>query len=386
MSFAEGFWSLRLRTRALFRREQVGQEIDDELRDHLEQQIAQNLAAGMAAEEARTQALRALGGITQIREQCVEAKRFKAAEDFVEDLRYGLRQLRRNPGFSVLALLCLILGIGANAAVFSWLEGVLFRPYPMVVHQERLVALAGTSRGESGATEIAWPDLLAVRESCTQCESVFVSKITSSTLNIGARAEVTVGSIVSANYFEAIGVRPASGARLRAQRGDREQRASGGGDQLSALAAAVSRAIRNIIGKVQRLNNVPHTIVGVAPAGFFGTFVGWAMQFWVPASMEETFESGGYKLEDRGARWVEAYARLKPGVTRAQAQEEISAIAVRLESEYPATNRGRGMRLWPLWATPFNNAGTLLPTLEIMIVVVAFVLLIACANVGTCCW
>ena len=107
--------------------------------------------------------------------------------------------------------LCLVLGIGANAAVFSWLEGVLFRPYPMVAHQERLVALAGTSRGESGATEIAWPDLLAVRESCTQCEAVFVSKITSSTLNIGARAEVTVGSIVSANYFEAIGVRPVLG-------------------------------------------------------------------------------------------------------------------------------------------------------------------------------
>src|SRR5271170_3572318 len=106
------------------------------------------------------------------------------------------------------------------------------------------------------------------------------------------------------------------------------------------------------------------------------------MQFWVPASMEETFESGGYKLEDRGARWIEAYVRLKPGVTRAQAQEEISAIAARLENNYSATNRGRGISLWPLWQTPFNNAGTLLPTLEIMVAVVAFVLLIACANVG----
>ena len=106
------------------------------------------------------------------------------------------------------------------------------------------------------------------------------------------------------------------------------------------------------------------------------------MQFWVPASMEETFESGGYKLEDRGARWIEAYVRIKPGVTRTQAQEEISAIATRLENNYPATNRGRGIKLWPLWQTPFNNAGTLLPTLEIMLAVVAFVLLIACANVG----
>jgi macrolide transport system ATP-binding/permease protein len=133
---------------------------------------------------------------------------------------------------------------------------------------------------------------------------------------------------------------------------------------------------------MQRFNNVPHTVVGVAPEGFYGTFVGWAMQFWVPASMEETFESGGYKLEDRGARWIEAYVRLKPGVSRRQAQQEISAIAARLETNYPASNRGCGIGLWPLWQTPFNNAGTLLPTLEVMVAVVAFVLLIACANVG----
>jgi predicted permease len=137
-----------------------------------------------------------------------------------------------------------------------------------------------------------------------------------------------------------------------------------------------------IVGKTQRFDNVPHTIIGVAPEGFYGTFVGWAMQFWVPASMEETFESGGYKLEDRGARWIEAYVRLKPGVSRMQAQQEISAIAARLETSYPATNRGAGFGLWPLWQTPFNNAGTLLPTLEVMAAVVAFVLLIACANVG----
>src|SRR6202011_1628456 len=120
----------------------------------------------------------------------------------------------------------------------------------------------------------------------------------------------------------------------------------------------------------------------VAPEGFLGTFVGWGMQFWVPASMEETFEGGAYKLEDRGARWIEAYVRLKPGVTLQQAQQEMSAIAKRLETDYPATNRGRGIKLWPLWQTPFNNAGTLLPTLEIMLAVVVFVLLIACANVG----
>jgi macrolide transport system ATP-binding/permease protein len=106
------------------------------------------------------------------------------------------------------------------------------------------------------------------------------------------------------------------------------------------------------------------------------------MQFWVPTSMEEVFESGGYKLEDRDARWIEAFARLKPGVTLEQAQAETSSVAKRLEDDYPATNRGRSVKLWALWQTPFNNAGTLLPTLEIMLAVVVFVLLIACANVG----
>ncbi|HZF41393.1 MAG TPA: FtsX-like permease family protein, partial [Blastocatellia bacterium] len=113
-----------------------------------------------------------------------------------------------------------------------------------------------------------------------------------------------------------------------------------------------------------------------------GTFVGWAMQFWVPTSMQERFDPPGYKLEDRGARWIEGFVRLKPGVTPEQAQAEISAVAKRLETDYPATNHGRGVKLFPLWKTPFNNAGTLRPTLGIALAVVVFTLLIACANVS----
>ena len=130
------------------------------------------------------------------------------------------------------------------------------------------------------------------------------------------------------------------------------------------------------------LNGVKHTIVGVAPEGFHGTFVGYSFQFWVPASMESLFTGGEYKLENRGAAWVEGFARLRPGVTIEQAQAEVSAVARRLATEYPATNRGKEFKLYPLWATPFNNAGTLLPTLRVSLVVAAFVLVIACANVG----
>jgi putative ABC transport system permease protein len=130
------------------------------------------------------------------------------------------------------------------------------------------------------------------------------------------------------------------------------------------------------------LAGLPHTIVGVAPDGFYGTFVGYAFQFWVPAAMQAQFDGGAYKLEDRGARWIEGFVRLKRGISIEQAQTEMSALASRLESAYPETNRGRGFRLYPLWQTPFNNAGAMLPTLGIALVVVIAVLLIACANVG----
>jgi len=302
-------------------------------------------------------------------------------ETTLQDLRFGLRMLRRSPGFSVLAILCLTLGIGANAAVFSWVEGILFRPYPAVSHQEQLLAITGTARGESEPTGLSWPDLLDLQRSCTLFDSFIVTKIMGTTLSIGDRAEVTVGSIVSANYFQAIGVHPILGRGF--EPGEDSGRNAHPVTVISyQLWKGRFKGDPQIIGKTQRLNNVLHTIVGVAPEGFYGTFVGWAMQFWVPASMEEIFEGGGYKLEDRGARWIEAYVRLKPGVTLAQAQQEISAVAKRLEADYLATNRGRGIKLWPLWQTPFNNANTLLPTLEIMLAVVVFVLLIACANVG----
>jgi predicted permease len=381
MSFEQWFYSLPVRWRDRFRRKQVDQELSDELRDHLEQQIQVNLEKGMSLEDERRAAVLAMGGMTQIEQQCRDARGGNLIENTIQDLRYGFRQLCRSPGFSVLTILCLTLGIGANAAVFSWAEGILFRPYPAVAHQERLLALAGTGRGESGATWTSWPDFLDLQRNCTLCDALFVSKITGSTLSIGDHAEVTTGSIVSANYFDAIGVRPILGRGFEA-----DEDVGNNAHPVVVISYDLwqkrFRGDPQIVGKMQRLNNIPHTIIGVTPERFYGTFVGWAMNFWVPASMEENFEGGGYKLEDRGARWIEGYVRLKPGVTCPQAQDEITAIATRLEESYPATNRGRNVKLWALWQTPFNNARTLLPTLEIMVVVVAFVLLIACANVG----
>lgn len=377
----EFFRTLIYRLAAHFRRRGLEEDLDEELRSHLEMATELNVRKGASAEDARREALRSLGGVEQTKELYRDQRGLRIIETTFQDVRFGLRMLRRDPGFSILAILCLTLGIGANAAVFSWVEGILFRPYPAVTHQERLLALTGTERGEAGRTNLSWPDFSDLQRNCTLFDSFFVSKITGTTLSIGDRAERTVGSIVSANYFDAIGVHPVLGRGF--EPGEDSGRNAHPVTVISyQLWRGRFKGDPQILGRMQRLNGVLHTIVGVAPEGFYGTFVGWEMQFWVPTSMEEVFEAGGYKLEDRGARWIEAYVRLKPGVTQEQAQEEISSAAKHLEGDYPATNRGRNVKLWALWQTPFNNAGTLLPTLEIMLAVVVFVLLIVCANVG----
>ena len=291
--------------------------------------------------------------------------------------------LRRSPGFSALAILCLTVGIGATAAVSSWIEGVLLRPFPLVVDQDQLVALTGTNRGAAGGgrEDVSWPDFKDLERSSNLAEAFIGDKITGTTLSIRDRAERVPGSMVSANYFDAIGVHPILGQGFQP------------GDDVGRNAHAVTvisyqmwqerfHGDPSVIGQTQLLAGMPHTIVGVAPQGFYGTFVGYAFQFWVPASMQTQFDAGVYKLDDRGARWIEGFVRLKPGRTIDQAQAELSAIASRLESDYPETNRGHGIQLYPLWQTPFNNAGAMLPTLAIALGVVVAVLLIACANVG----
>src|SRR5437870_8824375 len=301
-------------------------------------------------------------------------------QTFLQDLRFGLRMLRRSPGFSVLAILCLILGIGTNAAVLSWIEGILIRPYPLVAHQDRMFALNATTRGQQGFTGLSYPEFLDYKKNSTLFESFIVDRITGTTLSVGDRAERASGAIVSANYFDALGVRPILG------RGFRPEEAEGRNAHPVTVIGYKTWKDRysgdpNIIGRTQMLNGVQHTIIGVAPEEFHGTFIGYNFSFWVPVSMQETFDTG-YKLEDRGARWIEGYAFLKPGVTRQQADSELHAISQRLEKDYPETNRGHDLSLSPLWRTPFNQAGNMTSTLTITMAVVFFVLLIACANVS----
>jgi hypothetical protein len=225
-----------------------------------------------------------------------------------------------------------------------------------------MVAMATINRGTR--TGVSWPDFDDFRRSSRLADAFIADRIFGTTLAIGDRAERATGSVVSANYFEALGIKPILG------RGFEPAEETGRNAHPVTVIAYRTWQDRyhgdpNIIGRTQMLARVKHTIIGVAPEGFYRTFVGYTFQFWVPASQQELFEPGGYKMENRGARWIEGFAKLKPGVTIEPAQAEMSAIASRLQNEYPATGRGREIRLHPLWQTPFNGAGTLLPTLRV---------------------
>src|SRR2546423_2188489 len=244
-----------------------------------------------------------------------------------------------------------------------------------------MFAFNATTRGEQGYTGLSYPDFLDYKKNSTLFESFVVDRITGTTLSVGDRAERAAGAIVSANYFDALGVRPILGRSFRPEEGR--------GRNAHPVTVIGYRTWKdrydgdpNIIGRMQYLNGVRHTIIGVAPEKFHGTFVGYSFSFWVPLSMQEMFDSSGYKLEDRSARWIEGYTFLKPGVTRQQGDAELHAISQRLEKDYPETNRGHDLSLSPLWRTPFNQAGNMTSTLAITMAVVFFVLLIACANVS----
>jgi predicted permease len=363
-------------------------------RESLRRELLTHFEEAGTSPEALRAAVRRFGGERAIAEALRRAHqpapRFEAGRrswvrpaEVIQDLRFGARMLTRTPGFSIVAIVSLAVGIGATTAVMSWIEGISLRPYPLVVDQDRLVAVTGTTRADSGRDDVSWPDFLDLQRRSTLFDAFIAEKITGANLNVGDRAERLPGSVVSANYFDALGVRPILGRGFRP--GDDVGR-NAHADVVIGYRTWTERLKGDpgVIGTTLMLNGLPHTIVGVTSEGFHGTFVGYSFQFWVPASMQpQHIDAGRYELEDRGARWIEGFARVKRGVTIQQAQEEVSAIAARLEQEYPATNRGRGIRLYPLSQTPFNGAGSFLPTLQIALVVVLAVLLIACANVST---
>src|SRR5438094_8499715 len=181
----------------LFQKDKRDAEMAGEMQAHLDLLIERNIAAGMLPHEARNAALRQFGGVEQVKEIAREQRVWRWADDLVQDIRYGVRMLRRTPGFSILAILCLTLGIGTNAAALSWIEGILIRPYPLVAHQDRMFALNCTTRGAQGFTGLSYPDFLDLEKNSALFESFIIDKITGTTLSNCDRAERAVGGMVS---------------------------------------------------------------------------------------------------------------------------------------------------------------------------------------------
>jgi predicted permease len=356
-------------------------DIARELRDHLDLEAEAMIAAGEEPRRAHLHARRRFGNVGIIGEETRAAWGSVWLERLQHDLRFGIRMLRRSPVFSAVAVICLALGIGAHASVLSWTEGIVRHPFPLVRDQEQLVAVAGTAKGASDLDEMSWPDFMDLSHATSAFSAFFVSKITGATLTGGDRAERLVGQLVTANYFDAIGVRPLLGRGFLP--GEDVGRGAHPITVISYLLwqdhfAGNSR----VIGSTISYNGVPHTIVGVTPEGFLGTFVGYAMQFWIPASQQAVLDPSGYKLEDRSARWVEGFARLKPGVSIETGQAQMDAAARRFALEFPNEDRGRGVRIVALADNPWDNASVLKPMLRVGSLVAALVLAIVCANIA----
>jgi macrolide transport system ATP-binding/permease protein len=354
-------------------------ELARELRDHLALDAAEITAAGVDPTEARIVARRRFGNVGLIHEATREAWGSLWLERLNQDVRFGLRMLRRAPAFTAVAVSCLALGIGANAAVLSWTEGIVYHPFPVVRDQEALVAIAGTAKGAAELDGMSFPDFMDLSRGTTAFGAFFVSKITGATLTGGDRAERSIGQLVTANYFDALGVHPLLGRGFLP--GEDVGR---GAHPVTVISYRLWKdrfaGDPRIIGSAISYNGVPHTIVGVTPEAFLGNFVGYAMQFWIPVSQQAVVDE--YRLEDRSARWVEGFARLRPGVTLAQGQAQVDAVAHRLETEFPNEDRGHGVRLFPLSENPFDNAKVLKPMLRVGALVAALVLVIVCANIA----
>jgi hypothetical protein len=164
MTFMPRFRAWFSRLFGLFSKNRHNAEMAEEMRQHVDLLTERKIAAGMPAADARNAALREFGGVEQIKETAREQRIWRWADEFIQDIRFGARMLWRTPGFSTLAILCLTLGIGTNAAVLGWIEEILIRPYPLVAHQDRMVALFGTKQGSTEREGLSYPDFLDLQK------------------------------------------------------------------------------------------------------------------------------------------------------------------------------------------------------------------------------
>src|SRR5262245_3044047 len=299
-----------------------------------------------------------------------------------QDLRFGARMLLKKPGFTLIAVVTLALGIGANTAIFTWLKAIILQPLPGVAASDRLVMLHSVAqRWGNQATVVSYPDYKDYRDR----NEVFSGLAAFNTdvfnlMDSGGQPERVWGSLVSGNFFEALGVRVALGRTFAPD----EDRTPGTHPVVVISHRLWQRrfaADPTLIGRTIRLNKRDFTVIGVAPEGFNGSLAGLALDLWAPLMMSPQLSQMGDPLNWRDNHWLAVIGRLKDGVTFEQAQANAQNIAARLAKDYPKDDEGIGAALFTLVDEPYG-AGQMAPWFVVLMVVAGLVLLIACANVA----
>ncbi len=366
---------LFFRVRSLFRRQAVETELDDELRFHFEQQIAKFVNSGLTPDEALRRARIDFGGLGQVKEECREARGVQVMETLLQDIRYGVRMLRKSPGFTAVALLTLALGIGANTAIFSVVYGVLLHPLPYR-DPSRLIVLHETTP-KVGTVGVSYPNFQDWRAQSRAFSNM--AAVVSVSLNLAGtdpagvdQPENISGSAVSPDFLSMLGVHPMLGRDFDPS----EEKAGTAPVVLLSYQLWQSHfgGDRNALGRTVALDGRSFTIIGVLPPNLRWiekTDLLTPIGVWISESSESN-ERG-----DRGD--LLALGRLAPGFSFAQARAEMEGIAARLARAYPGTNDQFGVALQPIRDVFVSD---LRPAILVLFGAAVFVLLIACANVA----
>lgn len=353
-----------------------------ELRDHLELEAEEQRDAGLSPREAAYAAHRLLGNTLKIEEDARAAWGIPRFETVVQDLRYGLRQLRRSPGFTMVAVLTLALGIGANAAMFTLINAVLLQPLPGIAKPSQLVSLFRMQKNDPFSV-MGYPDYADYRDRDQSFSGLTAHSATYINLGSGIPERI-MGDVVTGNYFSVLGVRPALG-RLIVPGDDVKRGASAVAVLSYSLWQRKFGASRGILGTKISLNGYPFTVIGVASQDFTGVLAAIRTEVWVPMSMLSEASPGSvgqHFLEERAWGWLHVFGRLKPGTSFQQAQAEIDAIARQLQLAYPVTNAGRTIALERGIGIDPDDRASLATFLGLLFAAVGLLLLIACANIA----
>lgn len=363
-------FTIPLRLRSLFRQAQADQELDDELRDHLERAAEEYVAKGMAPGEAQRRARLDLGGIEQTKEQCRDTRRVNRIQDLIQDLHFGLRILRKNPGFTSIAVLTLALAIGANTAIFSAVYAVLIKPLPFR-NADRLVFILKKNdpRGWS-RNPISPAEILAWRNQTETFEDFAAYTESSCVLTGAGNAEEDPCETITSNLFPLLGVAPYRGRSFTSE----EDKAGVPGAVILSYGLWQRRfgGDENVIGRSITLNSVRYTVVGVMPANLshlYASPYGSVPGMWVSGV--------GLAAEDTGNDYF-GIARLKRGATLAQARLQMDTVSMRLEKVYADLHGWRAQ----VMSFRTNSSADTRPALLVLIAATTFVLLIACANIA----